>query len=195
VAWYCCLGLGPYHLNRGSGLSALFAGLLGCKLPWAICILGYFNSGYPTGYPRAGQNTRARTRLGSGRVRVRPAGEKSCPCPSPSGRVPGGYPLPVPKLTSLFVRQMHLPWSRSEIRFSSREPSGTVDTQCLDGSRRGSIDLSILRFPKLLLSSSMHAALSTLGPSPLPPSSSPRLPPRRCYRQPWRWRLNRGLLW
>jgi hypothetical protein len=63
-----------------------------------------FNSGYPTGYPRAGQNTRARTRLGSGRVRVRPAGEKSCPCPSPSGRVPGGYPLPVPELPSLGAR-------------------------------------------------------------------------------------------
>jgi hypothetical protein len=101
VAWCCCLGLGPYHLNRGSGLWALFAGLLGCKLPWAICILGYFNSGYPTGYPQAGQNTCARTRLGSGRVRVRPAGEKSCPCPSPSGRVPSRYPLPVPELPSL----------------------------------------------------------------------------------------------
>jgi hypothetical protein len=72
-----------------------------------------FNSGYPTGYPRAGQNTRAHTRLGSGRVRVRPAGEKSCPCPSPSGRVPGGYPLPVPKLPSLFDTQLGMRNARS----------------------------------------------------------------------------------
>jgi hypothetical protein len=74
-----------------------------------------FNSGYPTGYPRAGQNTRARTRLGSGRVRVRPAGEKSCPCPSPSGRVPGGYPLPVPELPSLTIAHMVLVHERTTL--------------------------------------------------------------------------------
>jgi hypothetical protein len=63
-----------------------FVGYLYIRLKTETC----FNSGYPMGYPWAGQNTRAHTRLGSGWVRVRPAGEKSCPCPSPSGRVPGG---------------------------------------------------------------------------------------------------------
>jgi hypothetical protein len=61
----------------------------------------HIHFGYPTGYPRAEKNTR--THLGSGWVRVLPVGKKSYSCPSPSGRVPDGYSISIPKLPSLRV--------------------------------------------------------------------------------------------
>jgi hypothetical protein len=80
------------------------------------------------------KNTHAhtRTRLGSGRVRVPPTSKNLCP--SPSGRVPNGYPIPVPELTSLImhffiwggkepIEILHLRWgmllSRSYIILST----------------------------------------------------------------------------
>jgi hypothetical protein len=53
------------------------------------------------GLPMGKIRSPPRTHLTPGRVWAPPTGEKWYPCPSPSGRVPGGYPVPVPELPSL----------------------------------------------------------------------------------------------
>jgi hypothetical protein len=46
--------------------------------------------------------------VSSGRVRVPPTGKKLCPYSYPSGRVPDGYRVPVPKLPSLLPHNIDL---------------------------------------------------------------------------------------